>query len=316
MGKENTNLVLNDITDEDLKKIGLKVLSKGKHKGRYNSEDVTSEEYGASYIQVGPIDGSFTSIANCHYEILFIHNDKISPGFHKDRIYLDIHFEKHETAHNYENWIQDCVSNHKNLKKITWWNGYSGIRLKDKYFTPKKSNVNNILNAIQELFNTTYEELIYQLTFSSDIDRLTIPFEFKSGTKTSYIRHTPEYFVSDVDILVNHRDLQDKLEQKLIEKYSSENVTHENPIDIVKHIDLVVKEEDEYILYEIKTSEDPINCIREGLGQILEYSFYLNAVGKKVKKLVIAGPNENQYSKKFIDYLNTLLKVKLEYIKI
>ena len=56
-------------------------------------------------------------------------------------------------------------------------------------------------------------------------------------------------------------------------------------------IDVVVKHEDEtYSLYEIKTSHDPRICIREAIGQLLEYAYWPGG-GPVVKHLVIVGPN-------------------------
>lgn len=94
-----------------------------------------------------------------------------------------------------------------------------------------------------------------------------------------------------------HKNIQTELE-KYLKSYGF-NVVHE-----WRHrkdhsaIDLVSEKNNDRIYYEIKPYEDVRACIREALGQLLEYMYY----GKDItapsihsnlpKKLVIVGPNE------------------------
>ena len=92
-----------------------------------------------------------------------------------------------------------------------------------------------------------------------------------------------------INVDVRHTLLQEKLIEELIMEYGTENVSYENPLN-GKKIDIVLREKDEYIFFEIKTGSSAKACIREAIGQLLEYAFW---GGKEhAKKLVIASEYE------------------------
>jgi hypothetical protein len=62
---------------------------------------------------------------------------------------------------------------------------------------------------------------------------------------------------------------------------------------------------DEIIIYEIKTSQSPYYCIREGLGQLIDYSHQEKVRQKKT--IVIVGQNEPDQSD--ISFINTVRKI-------
>lgn len=97
--------------------------------------------------------------------------------------------------------------------------------------------------------------------------------ESRSGSEKTEVQHL-------------HNDLMRKLYYHLCLQYGEENVGTENHIG-TKKIDIVVKTEGGYNIYEIKTDKDPRGCVREAMGQILDYAFF--ECEDFIHKMVIVG---------------------------
>lgn len=71
------------------------------------------------------------------------------------------------------------------------------------------------------------------------------------------------------------------------------------------------KDQCDYLI-EIKTSESPRLCIREAIGQLLEYAFYGESFSNP--ELIIIGPQKQSLEDlSYIDKLNSILDVKIRY---
>ena len=98
-----------------------------------------------------------------------------------------------------------------------------------------------------------------------------------------------------------HDELKEKLYLQLSKKYGANNVGTEVSIGL-KKIDLVVKHLEPYDLYEVKTNQDVRICIREAIGQIIDYAFF--ECKDRIGKMFIIGPN--QISKEAVEYLENI----------
>lgn len=98
-----------------------------------------------------------------------------------------------------------------------------------------------------------------------------------------------------------HDELKEKLYLQLTQKYGTDNVGTEVSIGH-KKIDLVVKNQDSYDLYEIKTNQEVRICIREAMGQIIDYAFF--ECKDKIGKMTIVGPT--QISQEASEYLKNI----------
>ncbi|MBI3575787.1 MAG: hypothetical protein HY083_09075 [Gammaproteobacteria bacterium] len=111
--------------------------------------------------------------------------------------------------------------------------------------------------------------------------------EKKSQTKKSiYEKHSVP-----VDLI--HNRIQAEIHRFLVRKYGKDNVGTEQHAAGYgsQSIDVVVKEDSgDYTFYEIKTSYSVRLCVREALGQLLEYAYYYPS-NNNVQKLVIVSPN-------------------------
>ncbi len=83
-----------------------------------------------------------------------------------------------------------------------------------------------------------------------------------------------------------HNDLMRRLFYQLCQQYGVENVGTENHIG-TKKIDVVVRTGEGFNIYEIKTGKDPRSCVREAMGQILDYAFF--ECEDVIHKMIIVG---------------------------
>ena len=111
-----------------------------------------------------------------------------------------------------------------------------------------------------------------------------------------------------------HNQLMRKLYDKLCGESGKDNVGTEIRVG-KKRIDTVVKGEDFFDIYEIKTATNPFDCVTEALGQLCQYAYLY--CPDKIGKLVIVGPSET--TKEVEQYLSTLRKnhsLQLYYMKV
>lgn len=102
-------------------------------------------------------------------------------------------------------------------------------------------------------------------------------FNFKAGRSKKVTAAKATLPEKELDLDLRHNLLQDTLYQRLASKYSKDNVRTEQPSGVGTLIDIVVKMKDEYWFYEIKTALTPRACLREAIGQLLEYGFWPGA---------------------------------------
>jgi hypothetical protein len=119
---------------------------------------------------------------------------------------------------------------------------------------------------------------------------------------------------TEVETDARHSKIQEKLVNKLYKEYGADNVSPEHPIHGNK-IDVAVNDKGKLIFYEIKTGPTARDCIRQALGQILDYAYW---PGKKnAEKLCIVGENPvDKNTEKYLNYLNNTVGIKVDYLPI
>lgn len=100
-----------------------------------------------------------------------------------------------------------------------------------------------------------------------------------------------------------HNQLIRKLYDKLCNKYGEANVGTENRVG-TKRIDVVVKGDGYYDIYEVKTAENAYDCVQEALGQLFIYTVL--SCHSNIRKMVVVGMSEAP--KEFEQYLSTQRK--------
>lgn len=132
------------------------------------------------------------------------------------------------------------------------------------------------------------------------------------GCTTKLSTATASYPQKQLDIELRHNDIQKALHQQLSEKYGSENVGTEISSGRGNSVDLIVKQKPEYWFYEIKTAHTAKKCIRQAIGQLLEYSYWPN--NQEATRLVIVGkPIMDEEARKYIEKLRSQFTLPIYY---
>jgi len=100
-----------------------------------------------------------------------------------------------------------------------------------------------------------------------------------------------------------HNQLMLKLYDRLCNESGKDNVGTEIRVG-AKRIDAVVKGDDFYDIYEVKTAINPFDCVTEALGQLCQYAYLF--CRDKIGKMVIVGSSEP--TREVEQYLATLRK--------
>lgn len=137
-------------------------------------------------------------------------------------------------------------------------------------------------------------------------------FAFSPGKKNLVFKrpHTTKEKYADLD--VRHSLIVEKLAADLIARYGEENVAIEHAC-FGKSIDVVLRQGAEYIFYEVKTCGSAKGCLREALGQIMEYAYW-PGVANAMKIIVVGEPEIDPDTRKYLEYLNRTFALPLEYL--
>jgi hypothetical protein len=99
-----------------------------------------------------------------------------------------------------------------------------------------------------------------------------------------------------------HNRIQKELFNHLVSIYGKDDVGTEISTGRGTRVDAAVQKDEKYTLYEIKTSNSVRQCIRDALGQLLEYAHFGNGVN--IDQLVVVSPFKAK--KDVTDYIYTL----------
>jgi hypothetical protein len=183
---------------------------------------------------------------------------------------------------------------------------------------------------LMDLSNINYNEIL--VTFDNMLliyenilinnDNINIENKNISISKLKFIKtnvklpqerkYTREQMAVDIDI--RHSKIQEFLVKKLIEKYGNKNVSLEHPI-FGNKIDVVVNDNRGLYFYEIKTALTARDCIRQAMGQILDYGFWPGQQNA-VKLFIVGEAIIDKNTEKYLQYLNDQFRLSLDYIRI
>lgn len=136
-------------------------------------------------------------------------------------------------------------------------------------------------------------------------------FRFSAGCTKKPSQTSGLLTQRELDIRLRHNDYQSNLYIELSTLHGEDNVGTEIYANGLS-IDLVVKQGESYWFYEIKTASTARACIRQALGQIMEYSYWPGH--QRAAKLVIVGSavaTSEEIS--YIEYLQETFNLPLEY---
>lgn len=117
---------------------------------------------------------------------------------------------------------------------------------------------------------------------------------------------------ADYVIFRAHNKIQNLLISELVKKYGSERVKVEK-----NYIDVLVELDDKFIIYEVKSSFSANHCIREALGQILQYGHTLKKTSDKTIEYVVVGPSDvDESDESFYRYLANSIEESFSYQRV
>jgi hypothetical protein len=136
-------------------------------------------------------------------------------------------------------------------------------------------------------------------------------FVWSPGNKARVTETTFERSAQTVEKSLRHNHIQSALFEHLKSIYG-DSVSGEQLTAHGTYIDVAVRQDGEYTYYEIKTGLSAQSCIREALGQLLEYSCWPGA--QSAHRLVIVGePPLDTNAKVYLETLRKQFSLPFEY---
>lgn len=136
-------------------------------------------------------------------------------------------------------------------------------------------------------------------------------FVWSSGNKARMTATTFERSAQTVEKLLRHNQIQSALFEHLKSIFgdcvSGEQLTADGT-----YIDVAVRQGGEYTYYEVKTGLSAQSCIREALGQLLEYSFWPGAQSA-IRLIIIGEPPLDENAKAYLESLRKQFSLPVEY---
>jgi hypothetical protein len=140
-------------------------------------------------------------------------------------------------------------------------------------------------------------------------------FAFRPGCRTKKRSAIVLQSRKQIERDLRHNELQKALFRRLAGRFGKDCVGTEVQGKHGTSIDLVVQRRHRYWFYEIKTAQTARACIREALGQILEYAFWPGA--QEAARLIVAGecPIDKE-AENYLLFLRQRFSLPLDYEQI
>lgn len=176
--------------------------------------------------------------------------------------------------------------------EISKYTQYSEIH---RYIAKNKPVGISVYDYMRELYTN------YKIDQNTE-KKATTKRKYRKGTKAKNTANqnrkgTEEYIATQF-----HNELQEKLKIYLSNKFGEKKVILEE-----NYVDVKVTQPDEIYYYEVKTAGFAEDCIKQGIGQLLSYSFFEN--DPREKNLIIFGKNKPTPDEiNFINFVKGKLK--------
>ncbi|WP_453973424.1 hypothetical protein [Amorphus sp. MBR-141] len=137
-------------------------------------------------------------------------------------------------------------------------------------------------------------------------------FDFKPGFSLGMTETAFQASAKSSSMHFRHKLIQKALFDLLVAEHGKHHVGGEQQSDGGGLIDMVVQTPKKRILFEVKTASTARGCIREALGQILDYALWPES--RSVDEVVIVGEVEaTDTEKKYVDLLAKSLPIPISY---
>ena len=113
------------------------------------------------------------------------------------------------------------------------------------------------------------------------------------------------------EVYLRHNQIQDVLEQELRAEVGNQ-VASEHPDGIGGRVDLIAQRGDDLEFYEIKIGGSVRSCIRQALGQLMEYGFWPGAA-RPAKLFVVGEPSLDGKAEEYLQSLQEEFRIPIYY---
>jgi hypothetical protein len=159
--------------------------------------------------------------------------------------------------------------------------------------------------------------LLYDWIDEADLNlRVVSQFNFKASkphANKEVLRNiNPEFKSKEIKQL--HRQIALALYAELSKKYGSRSIGCDLPCNPGTYIDMVRKDGDKYVFYEIKTYNQLKKNIREAFGQLLEYAYWTR--NKTIKEIVIVSDKKiEKEASEYLSFIKKTFKIPISYMQ-
>ncbi len=170
--------------------------------------------------------------------------------------------------------------------------------------TPKKDgkHFNKVFGWYAE--TTVMSTDVTLIETENDDEQETDESGYNEKSETSFERSA----TASVKVTLVHSRIQNRFIKYLTDTFPTDIITGER-----NRIDAKRETSSEIIIYEIKPFESVYGCIRDGIGQLLDYSHQQKS--QKQQRIMIVGPNQpEQHDLKFIKAIKDNLQIPFGYI--
>lgn len=137
-------------------------------------------------------------------------------------------------------------------------------------------------------------------------------FVWSPGNKARAARTMYERRAATIEKDLKHNTIQDALFSHLEEIHGEDDTSGEQDCGNRTLIDVAVRDGENFTYYELKTAPTAQICIREAIGQLLEYSYWPGA--QKATRLVVVGePPCDKEANAYIKALQKQFSLPIEY---
>ena len=224
-------------------------------------------------------------------------------------------------------------SNEENFTGFEMWHFTNGVRSPNRSPRPIdasliETGVFIFLGALQHSESVDYDLIL------RDFDRLLSLYKFvESGGAISPYVDSPTTFafrygnrqkmrstsvnrtMAELSVSLRHNELQDQLHRQLCVEFGVDNVGTELPNGIGGRIDAVACTPTGNVYFEIKVGHNLQACIREAVGQLVEYSYWPGT--QRATRLVIVGePAIDGPCAAYLKLLRDELSIPIDYRQI
>lgn len=254
----------------------------------------------------------------CHYEFIFEDENRNPKTKNASFLAVEVHLSETNKQDLFKKINKD-----KQLEFCNWYYGnneekengrivFKDWKIENK--DPKKLIEKAIskLKKLDKLIGTELKAIIIENEelLPNQLTKFT-----KSSRKIDKQRFLHSREIQEKLITIQHGKWQELLKNQISNKYDETNI--EYPLINDYRIDVCGKKGQFYDIYEVKPYESVTKCIREALGQIFFYKFLLEKEGKKVGKLIIAGPGSKLKSdEEYLSIINETSNQMIQYYQI